>query len=214
MEKKLTNRQRQAIETRNRILTVAMKLFDEKKFENVSMEEIAEQAQVSIGAIYYYFQSKEEIAAKSVQPLDDTYHDFFIRLMESEEYRGLSPLEKFREYYVFIHRTLSSQFNLRDIYVYCIKNSESSILKIDQSRILYQDYQSFLRQCREQGLLVTSRTDSELVLLLTQASRGMLVDHLMFSTTQEEMVRQAERWFSLIMQSGEEEQNPAAAKQE
>ena len=45
MEKKLTNRQRQAIETRNRILTVAMKLFDEKKFENVSMEEIAEQAQ-------------------------------------------------------------------------------------------------------------------------------------------------------------------------
>lgn len=201
MEKKLTNRQRQALETRNRILNAAMELFEVKEFENVSMEEIAEQAQVSIGAIYYYFQSKEEIAAQSVKPLDDTYHEFFIHLTEDEEYRDLSPLDKFKKYYVYIHKILATDFNLGNLYIYCIKNPQSNILKIDLGRILYQDYQAFLRQCREQKLLVTSKTDQEIVLFLTQASRGMLVDHLMFATSQEELVLQSEKWFSLIFQN-------------
>ena len=48
-------------ETRNRILEAALTIFRERGFERATMREIATEAEVAVGAAYYYFESKDAI---------------------------------------------------------------------------------------------------------------------------------------------------------
>jgi len=48
-------------ETRQRILSAALKLFNDRGFEAATMRDIAEEAGVATGAAYYYFESKNAI---------------------------------------------------------------------------------------------------------------------------------------------------------
>ena len=50
-------------ETRRQILDTALLLFREQGFENTTLREIAKRAGMSLGAAYYYFNSKEAIVA-------------------------------------------------------------------------------------------------------------------------------------------------------
>ena len=61
MEKKGKVRQARAAETRKRIVTAAKKLITENGFENVSIEEIAKEAEGSTGSFYTYFKKKEDV---------------------------------------------------------------------------------------------------------------------------------------------------------
>jgi AcrR family transcriptional regulator len=48
-------------ETRQRILSAALKLFHDRGFEAATMRDIADEAGVATGAAYYYFPSKDAI---------------------------------------------------------------------------------------------------------------------------------------------------------
>ena len=50
-----------AEETRRKILSAALDLFQERGFAETTMREIARRAEVATGAAYYYFPSKEAI---------------------------------------------------------------------------------------------------------------------------------------------------------
>ncbi len=60
---------------REKIKSVAQKLFLQKGFDNVSVEEITKQAGISKGSFYTYFKSKDEllkeIALGSIEALKD-----------------------------------------------------------------------------------------------------------------------------------------------
>lgn len=49
------------VDTRQRILDVALDLFTEQGYDGTSLREIAEQLGITKAAIYYYFESKEDI---------------------------------------------------------------------------------------------------------------------------------------------------------
>jgi AcrR family transcriptional regulator len=49
------------VDTRQRILDVALDLFIEKGFDGTSLREIAERLGVTKAALYYYFESKDDI---------------------------------------------------------------------------------------------------------------------------------------------------------
>ena len=51
----------QPVSTRDRILDIAMDLFIEQGFDKTSLREIADQLGFSKAAIYYHFESKDEI---------------------------------------------------------------------------------------------------------------------------------------------------------
>ncbi len=56
---KLSRRQRERLQHRNEILAVALRLFAEKGFHSVSMQEIAGEAEFATGTLYNFFTSKE-----------------------------------------------------------------------------------------------------------------------------------------------------------
>ena len=54
-------KEREKEQRRNDIIDAAEKVFFNKGFDNATMEEIAEQAELSKGTIYLYFKSKDEL---------------------------------------------------------------------------------------------------------------------------------------------------------
>lgn len=67
-------KQERSIEKRNKILQVAKDLFSDKTYFNVTTNEIAKKADVSVGTLYAYFASKDDILTALLK----RYNDFFL----------------------------------------------------------------------------------------------------------------------------------------
>ena len=65
--KKLTNRQKQALETQRKIYESAVKLFSERGYDDVRIVDICEDAGVAVGVFYHYFPSKDEVLGVSYE---------------------------------------------------------------------------------------------------------------------------------------------------
>ncbi len=57
----LTRKEREKVRHRDDILKAALKLFSEKGFHNVSVQDIAVESEFAVGTLYNFFQSKEQL---------------------------------------------------------------------------------------------------------------------------------------------------------
>ena len=78
---------------KNNIIRVAAKLFSDKSFHDVTMDEIAEQVGVAKGTLYLYFSSKENLY---LEILEHTF-DSIESLLETEVAKSDSAPEKLKK---------------------------------------------------------------------------------------------------------------------
>lgn len=76
MTAKIGLRERKKRTAMRRIQEVALDLFDERGFENVTIEQIAEAAEVSPSSVYRYFGTKEQVVLRD---------DFDVQFFEAVE---------------------------------------------------------------------------------------------------------------------------------
>ncbi|WP_019772760.1 TetR/AcrR family transcriptional regulator [Streptococcus sobrinus] len=75
-EKKVRSpRQERSIEKREKILKTAKDLFSEKVYFNVTTNEIAKTAGLSVGTLYSYFASKEDILTSLLERYNQAFVD-------------------------------------------------------------------------------------------------------------------------------------------
>lgn len=74
---KLTDRQKQAIDTKLRITKIATELFKVNGFDSVRIQDICKAADISIGAFYHHFKSKMEIINIAYEQVDILLMDRF-----------------------------------------------------------------------------------------------------------------------------------------
>jgi len=102
----LGRRQRRAAETRIRLFRCALQLFAERGFQNVTVEDITEAADVGKGTFFNYFETKDHVlgvmaeiqlgkvaealslADESDRPIHSVLHRLFLRAAEEP---GRSP---------------------------------------------------------------------------------------------------------------------------
>jgi AcrR family transcriptional regulator len=77
-----------ASDTRDRILAVASELFVEQGYDATSLREIADRLGFTKAALYYHFQSKEQILAALLEPADELLAQFVDRLESAEGSEG------------------------------------------------------------------------------------------------------------------------------
>ena len=87
-------REREKEQRRNAILRAARKEFFEKGFRSVTVDTIARRAELSKGAIYLYFKSKEEIYAQILLRDIDKFHDRVETLLDTSK----SASDNLRQY--------------------------------------------------------------------------------------------------------------------
>jgi len=66
----MTKRKLQAIETKGIVFEAAVRLFKEKGYDNVSVNEICAEAGISVGGFYHHFRTKEDIVIESFYNID------------------------------------------------------------------------------------------------------------------------------------------------
>jgi AcrR family transcriptional regulator len=93
-QKKLSRKEREYRRHRQEILQAALKLFSEKGFHNVSMNEIAQKAEFSVGTMYKFFENKEDLYKALVLEQADKFHNALSRAIEEP----VNEIEKIRNY--------------------------------------------------------------------------------------------------------------------
>lgn len=73
MENKLTNREKQAIETKRKLIHAAEHVFLENGFEKTTISQIIKQAGVGYGTAYVYFKNKDEMLVTIMEEVMDKF---------------------------------------------------------------------------------------------------------------------------------------------
>ena len=173
MKKELTPRKRQAIEMRAKIQIAALTLFNREGFENVSVEEIAQTVGCSVGNIYHYFKSKDELAIQVTQMVDEAYTAL------EEEYltdRETSGREKLLD---FVGRSLeisASDEMLYTAFIHGLRYPEQAVLQKNDKRVYYRLLRELVDLCQEEGSIHPSYDPDCLVEDLLVLHRGTLFE--------------------------------------
>ena len=93
-DKKLSRREREKLRQRQEMLAVALELFSEKGYHNVSMHEIAKKAEFASGTLYKFFQNKEDLYKSLIAEQADRFHEALTRAIEEAD----DEIEKLRNY--------------------------------------------------------------------------------------------------------------------
>lgn len=83
-EKKLSRREREALMHRQLILDTAVDLFSERGYENVSMQEIAHEAEFAVGTLYKFFENKEALYRSLLGSKAEEVHKALDTILEGD----------------------------------------------------------------------------------------------------------------------------------
>ena len=100
--------------TKSEILKTAVRLFEEKGFEKVNIEDIVKEVGVTRGAFYHYFKSREDLIYAVVLQIlaDDEINPFLLAPKEE----GLNALEKLRYALKFDREAKFAPALLKELY--------------------------------------------------------------------------------------------------
>lgn len=115
-------RERRKEETRQRIIAAALELMQEKPFDQITVEEIAERADVAKGTFFLYFPTKEQLLHAYMEELTEDVYEFLEQLQpETAE----SQWEVLRQVMLYIaSRDGLSLALTRSIMVACCQSAE------------------------------------------------------------------------------------------
>jgi AcrR family transcriptional regulator len=91
---KFSRREREKLRQRQEVLDVALRLFSEKGYHNVSMHAIAREAEFAIGTLYKFFRNKEDLYKALIMQLSDRFYGTITEVIESHA----PEIEKLRTY--------------------------------------------------------------------------------------------------------------------
>ena len=80
----LSRRQRLNLQQRDEILETALKFFSEKSYSDVSMQDIAREAEFGMGTLYKFFNSKEDLYKALIVLLSEKWHHTVLQALEQE----------------------------------------------------------------------------------------------------------------------------------
>ena len=80
----LPRRERKNLHQRAEILQTALRLFSEKGYHNVSMHDIAKEAEFGMGTLYKYFNNKEELYKTLINGVAKKWRHAVLLALEEE----------------------------------------------------------------------------------------------------------------------------------
>jgi AcrR family transcriptional regulator len=135
--------------TSRRILTQAMRVFLEKGYHGASIDDITQAAGLTKGALYWHFQSKEELLKRIIEEFERRFLDGLIQAVGEVQGSILDKIEKYFRYnaaFAYHNRELCVSFtSLSGELVGAHHVIEPQIKRI------YKKYQKFLSTLILQG---------------------------------------------------------------
>lgn len=167
-------RQKRARETKRKISEAAIKLFNEKGFSNVTVDEIIEKTSTSKGAFYTHFKSKHDIFFEKFKEIDNFYVEELLPKVESLD----SAEKKLKTFFdlemEYIEKDLGWDVT-RTIYEQELNTERESFFLIPD-RPLYQILEKICDEGQQNGEFRSDITPQQMVTILARIIRGILYD--------------------------------------
>ena len=80
----LSRKEREHLRHKEEILEVALRLFSDRGFHNVSMQEIAEESEFSVGTLYKFFESKESLFSALMMSCANRVSDILVPILDEK----------------------------------------------------------------------------------------------------------------------------------
>ena len=173
MAEKMTARKQQAAQMRKRIQKAALDLFDKEGFENVSVEQVAQAVGCSVGNIYHYFKSKDELALQVTDSVDRIYLEL------EKAYDADSTTAAYDKLMDFVGQALRTSAEdelLYKCFIQGLKYPEQGTLKDSDKRIYHRVLRKLVTACQAEGSLSEQYSVAQIVEMLVALHRGMLFE--------------------------------------
>ncbi|HBE76309.1 MAG TPA: TetR/AcrR family transcriptional regulator [Firmicutes bacterium] len=168
MAKKMTNRSKQALNTKKRIYQGGVKLIEQYGYENVTVDQIAKKARVSVGTYYHYFQSKFDLFVEIYRQGDEYFKAKVPELLDQYDNCAARTVA-----YFAIYAQLSMDDGIgmvRNLYM------PTNKMFLTHGRAMQDLLTDILRQGQENGELTHAEAPEKITEQLFVAARGVIFD--------------------------------------
>lgn len=197
IEKKLTKRQQQALETRHRLYDSAITLFKEKGYYDVSIDEIVTRAGTSKGSFYTHFVSKDQVIIEYFKNLDNHYIELYQELKNCK-----SSSEKLINFVkdMYLYVTEKAGFELTYvIYDTQLSQSKEKTSIIDKNRPLYKILYKIMEEGQKSGEFRNDLSINELVRMANHTMRGTFYDWCLYDGNFD-IIEDGVKYFSVFIE--------------
>jgi len=173
LTKSLTNRQKQAIATRQKIFNTTLKLLKELNFDKITIRKICKEAEISVGTFYLYFKSKHHILSEIYKELDKVFME-----VDINSRKDLNNLEKIKEL-IRIHISYVSNIEIntaKEIYASHIYLDSEFVFS--EERFFLMILNEIILEGQKNKEIVDYMSSKEIVNKILKSIRGEIFDWL------------------------------------
>ena len=168
MSKRLTNRSKQALSTKKKIYQGGVKLIEKYGYENVTVDQIAKKAGVSVGTYYHYFQSKFDLFVEIYRHGDEYFKAQVPALLQRYEGCAARVIAYFS---LYAQLAIDDGIEMvRNLYV------PTNKMFLTHGRAMQDLLTGILRQGQATGEIINHETPETITEKLFVAARGVIFD--------------------------------------
>lgn len=157
--------------TREKILQISLKLFSEKGYEKVTVDEIVKKSGTSKGSFYQHFSAKSDIFLVRFIEVDDYYREVFRSFpvdMDATEKLFIFIRKLIRFLEVEMGKDL-----MKVIYSSALDSKEHTYF-LNSNRSLFKIIRSLIEEAKEQNDIDTDQSVNEISQLIIQSLMGII----------------------------------------
>ncbi|MBN1242376.1 MAG: TetR/AcrR family transcriptional regulator [Spirochaetales bacterium] len=174
MAEGMTKRQEKARGTKQAIFEAALRLFREKGFDAVTVEDIAREAGTAKGSFYTYFRTKSDIIIEEFRAIDDFYREWSRNLKRYGSAR--EKLVAFARAQLRYVRDKVGVATLKQLYANNILQPDVEKVLIDTGRYLHELVRRVMEEGQASGEFRTDLAPDRLALLHDRSFRAVFLD--------------------------------------
>ena len=193
----------QALETRQHILDVAMRLFSRQGVSSTSLAEIAQAAGVTRGAIYWHFKNKSDLFSEIWKLSESSIGDLEI------EYRAKfpdDPLSVLREILVYVLEATvveeRRRLMMEIIFHKCEFVGEMAVVQEAQRNLSLESYdriEQTLRECMKANLLPDNLLTRRVAILMRAYISGIM-ENWLFAPQSFDLKTEARDYVAILLE--------------
>ena len=160
---KMTRRKLQALDTKSRIFNSASRLMEQKGFDNITIEQISKDANVSVGAFYHHYLSKNDILNEIYQQGDDYFRERVVNQLSGVTTAELivSYFDHFAQFYI----------SLGVDHIKALYKTQSKIF-VNKNRYMITALRDIITQGQAKKELACDMSADEITDMLVSTARG------------------------------------------
>ncbi|MEN1759950.1 TetR/AcrR family transcriptional regulator [Anoxynatronum sibiricum] len=194
MGKDLTNRQKQAIETKQKILETATRLFEQRGFREITVTDICREAGISVGTYYYYYPTKYAVLEKIFADIDDYFREVVTPQIAELRVSGIRA-QVLTFFDAYAHYTVEQGLG----FVKKLYEVQNNLFRV-KGRYLQVYLAEIITRGQETGELATDLSPEEMVDYLFVAARGV-VYHWALHDGEYDLVADMHRYLSRLFRT-------------